>query len=131
MKKNKTINKIRKYLFDKEEIIFAYIYGSFLESNAYHDIDIGIYIDEKKVRVEDTFDYTLNIFAELSYYFGFPIDMKVINYGPLGFQKNVIRGKLLFSKDERLREEWVEEISLKYMEYYELSKQFMEEVLNG
>ncbi len=55
MKKGKIINKIKRYLLKKEEIVFAYIYGSFLEYKTYKDIDIGIFVDEEKVKEEHYF----------------------------------------------------------------------------
>ena len=48
----KSIEKtIVKYLRGKEEILFAYIFGSLARktSNRLSDIDIAIYIDDKKI----------------------------------------------------------------------------------
>ncbi len=123
------IIKIKKFLEKREEIIFAYLFGSYLEVENPEDIDIGVFVDEKKVR--DYFDYSLNLMGKLSFETGKHVDIHVINNAPLSFLKNVIQGKILFSKDEKLMEDFVEKVLREYNDYYELSKEFLREVLDG
>ncbi len=51
--------KIKKILLESQEIIFAYLYGSFLEREDYKDIDIAIFVDREKVK--DFFDYETSL----------------------------------------------------------------------
>jgi len=44
MNKQNIIAKIRNYLFQKSEIDFAYIFGSFTQKEYYNDIDIAVSI---------------------------------------------------------------------------------------
>ncbi len=127
--KDKTIKMIKDYLKRKKEIIFVYVFGSYLESENPRDIDIGIYVDEEKVK--DFFEYSLELMAKLSFKTGKHVDVQVLNSAPLSFLKNAIQGEVLFSRNEKFREEFVERILREYMDYYELSKEFLKEILNG
>ena len=50
IEKQKMVNKLKDFLSSKEEIILAYIYGSFItdEWHAHSDIDIGVYVSKEK-----------------------------------------------------------------------------------
>lgn len=125
------LENIKEILSHKDEIIFVYLFGSSLEVKNPNDIDIGIFLDEKKVSKEDTFDYSNRLSVELSYKFSKEIDVIVMNYAPLGLLKNIIQGEVLLSKNNKLKDKFIEKIVREYMDYYYYSKEFLKEVLNG
>lgn len=122
---------IKDILFSKDEIIFAYLFGSSIKADNPNDIDIGIFVDEKKVSAKDAFDYALRLSVELSYKFGKEIDVVIMNYAPLGLLKNIIQGKVLLSKNVKIKDEFIEKIIREYMDYYYYSKELLKEVLSG
>ena len=63
--KRKIISKVKKFLYERPETIYAYLHGSFLEGIFYRDIDIAIYIDYKKMTWDNKFDYCEQINIEL------------------------------------------------------------------
>lgn len=65
--KDKTISTIKSALLKHDEILFAYIYGSFVdpEMSCFRDIDVGIYVDEKIVPSRKMMDYSIEISFEL------------------------------------------------------------------
>ena len=66
---------------------------------------------------------------QLSRCVGLEVDVRVLNYSPLGFQFNVTKGKLLFTRDERFHQEFVERVWLEYMDFNFLSRQILREAL--
>lgn len=109
-----------------DEISFAYLHGSF-GVLPFRDIDIGAYciIPEDAV-----FDFELEISSELSTASGYPVDFKVINYAPIGFQFSVIdEGTLLFDRDNAVRLDFIEDVGLQYMDYFEFSKSYFRELI--
>ncbi len=94
--KNQIMEKITELLKEKNEVIFAYVYGSFL-SGGFRDIDIGIYPKEENLNFE------LDLETELEQTLGFPVDVRNLNSAPPSFRFNVIKGFLLVSKDEKTR----------------------------
>lgn len=110
--RNKIIKKVKKLLFMRKEIIFAYLFGSFLEDYSFRDIDIGIYVDRKIVKKNQTFEYQLNLSKELNIPSKYLMDIRVINDAPFSFLSSVFkRGKLLFSKIDVLLTDLIEKVS--------------------
>jgi len=128
--KENILEDIKSILSSKDDIIFVFLFGSYLEAKNPNDIDIGIFINEEKVSEQDSFDYALRLSVELSYKFSKEIDVIVMNYAPLGVVKNIIQGKLLFSKNDTLKDEFIERVTREYMDYYYYSKEFLMEVLS-
>ncbi|MBC8232462.1 nucleotidyltransferase domain-containing protein [bacterium] len=115
--KQKIITSIREKLLTCEEIVFAYLHGSFLDKGDFADVDIALFLDSAKVPKEDAISYELEKAVQLSRQVGLEIDVRVLNYAPLGFQFNVTKGRLLLTKDERLHQEFVECVWLEYMDF--------------
>ncbi|MHA1409859.1 MAG: nucleotidyltransferase domain-containing protein [Candidatus Odinarchaeia archaeon] len=97
---------LKNKLSSRDEIVFVYIHGSF-NTGIFRDIDIAVYVnrflDKKQV-----LDYELSLERELENTVNFPVDVRILNYSPLTFNFNVIKnGKLLFSKDEKIRVDFV------------------------
>jgi predicted nucleotidyltransferase len=120
--KQKLISALKRH----NEISFAYLHGSF-GVLPFRDIDIGAYcfIPEDAV-----FDFELEMSSELGTVSGYTVDFKVINYAPIGFQFSVINeGTLLFERDKAVRLSFLEDIGLKYMDYFEFSKSYFRELI--
>ncbi|MEE8377470.1 MAG: nucleotidyltransferase domain-containing protein [Candidatus Aminicenantaceae bacterium] len=128
LQKKKIFSRLKEILIERDEILFAYIHGSFLDNLPFHDIDVALYVDPKKVDSSQSFDYSLELSVELSQKLGKDIDIKVMNYAPVGFQHSVYKnGKLLFSREDSLRLDLLEKNSLDYISFYEFSVQFIRE----
>jgi len=126
---NIIIEKIKEILRKKKEILFAFLFGSSLKLENPNDIDIGVFVKEKDIDEESAFDYSLSLSSELSYELDRELDVSIMNYASLGLLKNIIQGELLFAQNQQFVEDYIERKSFEYMEYYELSKVFLRDVL--
>lgn len=127
--KRKIISKVKKFLYKRPETIYAYLHGSFLDEILYRDIDIAIYIDYKKIVLDNKFDYCEQINIELSKLTRIDIDIQILNDAPLGFYHSVIKnGELLFSKNDELRLDIIEKKIQEYIDFYEYSLQYLMEI---
>jgi len=97
------IETLRIALQNREEIIFAYLYGSFAEGLPFRDIDIAVYVKEEVVSRDEAFNYGLELSSliEAETKIG-PLDIRVINYAPAGLKYYVTRAHAFF---KRRREE--------------------------
>ncbi len=122
----KVKQKLKSALKKHDEILFTYLHGSF-GTFSFKDIDIGAYC----IIPEDTvFDFELEMSADMEIASGYPVDFKVINYAPIGFQFSVIHeGTLLFERDKAVRINFLEDIGLRYMDYFEFSKTYFKELI--
>lgn len=99
-KKHGLIAQIKEYLFTKDEIVFAYIHGSFIKSTSFRDIDLAIF-----VKNSTDFYFESDLSAELKSITSFEVEVRIINNAPVAFQMAVLRdGLLLFSRDEPLKQ---------------------------
>jgi len=113
-------------LQEEDKILFAYLHGSF-GVFPFRDIDIGAYCS---IPEDEVFDFELEMSSKLALLSGYPVDFKVINYAPIGFQFSVIdEGMLLFERDRALRLDFLENTGLKYMDYFEFSKSYFKELM--
>jgi uncharacterized protein len=104
---------VRSILASSEDIVFAYIYGSFARGEAVRDLDVALYTTEDK-----DFLFATDVAELLRKNTGFEVDVTVMNHAPVALQFAILRdGLLLFSKDEALRTALIEKASRQYWEY--------------
>lgn len=104
---------VRSLLAPSEDIVFAYIYGSFARGEPVRDLDVALYTTENK-----DFLFAIDVAALLRRNTGFEVDVSVMNHAPVALQFAILRdGLLLFSKDETLRTALIERVSRQYREY--------------
>lgn len=93
---------------------FAYVYGSVLESDRVHDVDVGVFFDETAIaRQMNTVDA---LSATLTAVVGVPVDVRVLNEAPVSFLYHVLRGRLVLCRDETFLTDLLEEIPRRYLD---------------
>jgi predicted nucleotidyltransferase len=129
--KTEFLQNLKELLLAKEEILFVFVYGSFLDSELLaHDVDVAVYIDADRIQDRDFFDYRMRISIDLTKETGREIDLRILNGAPLGFKHSVFKyGRLLFSKDEELMFEVIEKTALEYIDFYELSLDYLRDAI--
>ncbi len=137
--KNIIVDKLTRCLSEKQEILFAYLLGTFLTRADFKDIDVGIYLDPQKIPGIDTLGYELELAVEMEgrvkpgeiFKRYVPIDIKVINEAPVTFRYSVSRGKMLFSKDENAREEFLCRTWQEYFDFQYILETYYKEVIHA
>jgi len=112
--KARLIQRLTETLQGRNEIVFAYLYGSFVEGLPFRDIDVGVYIS--KVKEEESTLYSFDLAQILSKNLQMPIDVRVLNFASVSFLYHVIRGKLILERDEKTRLPLVERTIGRYLD---------------
>ncbi|MEW6374500.1 MAG: nucleotidyltransferase domain-containing protein [Thermodesulfobacteriota bacterium] len=112
--KKQLMRALEDALRDREEIVFAYLYGSFAEDLPSHDMDVGIFLSG--IKEEESTSYGLALSQELSEKVQVPVDVRVLNFAPVLFVYHVIRGNLIFDRSEEIRVHVIEETVQKYLD---------------
>ncbi len=112
--KERLIGALKVALGGREEIVFAYLYGSFVGTAPFHDVDLGVYV--KGIREEESTPYGLALSQELSEGIKIPIDVRVLNFASVLFLYHAIRGILVFERDEEVRVQVVQVTVRKYLD---------------
>jgi uncharacterized protein len=106
--------KLRVELAKVSWLRFAYVYGSVLESDRVHDVDVGVFLDDPIVAQQMNMMDTLSV--TLSAAVGFPVDIRVLNEVPLPFLYHVLRGRLLLCRDETFLTDMLEDVARRYLD---------------
>lgn len=133
--RNKKIKKIKKVLQKREEILFAYVFGSFLKDPMFRDIDIGVYLKEEEYKKEKgSFEYNFRLADEIEKEIGSApmVDIRILNGSSYTFLNNIFsRGKLLFYRDEKFLTDLIEDCSKKYIANAYFSHQSLKELISS
>ncbi|MEJ7614667.1 MAG: nucleotidyltransferase domain-containing protein [Candidatus Fervidibacter sacchari] len=121
------IESLRRELQKRLEIVFAYLLGSFAEGLPFRDIDIAVWVEG--VSREQALDYEAQVATDLTRIWGIEVDVRLLNFAPLGFRLNAVNGILLFSRDDEFRLNFIEQVSLAYMDFSWLARQMLKDAL--
>lgn len=129
--KKEMIEKIKGVLFQEKSIVFAFLFGSFLDQPSFRDIDIGIYV--KNIKKNEIFNYELELSKKLAEKCELSFDVfevKILNFSPNPFLNNIFsRGRLLFSKDEKFLTDMIENTSLDTIANEYIAQQSLRELI--
>jgi len=127
--KQRLSDRIAALLSKREDILFAYVYGSFLRG-AFRDIDIGVFLQGESRGTADPLRYEMTLEQELEDSAGVPIDVRVLNVAPLPFTYSVLQtGEVLVSRDEKARCDFVCRIYTYYHDFSYYRKRYRREAL--
>lgn len=101
-------------LASERSVTFAYLYGSFMESQPFHDIDVGIYLEN--VRADRVGATALDLAQRLSEKARIPVDVRILNVAPVSFLYHVLRGQLVFCRDDGVLAELMERTVSRYLD---------------
>ena len=127
--KNSLREKIAKSLEKREEVIFAYLYGSFLDGLPFHDIDVGVFLSG--VSPGQATDFSLELGSELGAGLKIPVDVRVLNFAPVTFSYHVIRGELIVEKNSDTRCDFVEKVVCRYLDLKPRIRRAMKEAFGS
>ncbi|WP_025270318.1 type VII toxin-antitoxin system MntA family adenylyltransferase antitoxin [Hippea sp. KM1] len=113
-KKEEIIGRIKDYLDKRKEVLFAYIFGSFVRSDEFSDIDIALYVDG-----DFSLRYEFEIEDDLEAMLKIPVDVRIINKAPVSFSYGVLKDGLLI-KDNDIRSDFQVMKFKEYMDYVHL-----------
>jgi hypothetical protein len=115
---------LQERLSQKPEIVFAYIHGSFEENLSFRDIDIALYLNNAAA-----FDFESDLSYELTRLAGYEVEVRIMNKAPVEFQMAVLqKGRVLFSRDEDKRADFIYDVGKRYKEYAHFRNIFMEAI---
>ncbi|RKD32260.1 type VII toxin-antitoxin system MntA family adenylyltransferase antitoxin [Thermohalobacter berrensis] len=120
------LEEIKKVLLSKENIVFAYVFGSYARNTMTEnsDIDIAIYQKDKEISTDDY----LSLKVELEDKTKKEVDLVILNEAdPLVKHEVFIDGIRLFSRDETLESNF----KVHTVFEYEDTKRFREKFYNN
>ena len=90
------IGQLETMLAARSDIEFALVFGSFLDQEAFRDIDLAIWTTVSADRRAD-----VELATSLSDQLGMPVDVRRVNEAPEPFLFHVLRGRQILVRDEQ------------------------------
>jgi predicted nucleotidyltransferase len=115
------VRRLAEELAKEHTIRFAYLYGSVLDSDTVHDVDVGLYLREPEDATSAA--TSIDLSNRLTAIVGMPVDVRVLNEAPLTFMYHVLRGRLLVYHDEECLTETLEDVARRYLDLAPLLRQ--------
>jgi predicted nucleotidyltransferase len=125
LKNEEIIELVRQNLSARQEIVFAYVFGSIVESDAFKDVDVGVYVDAS---VSDSFRYAFGLSLALERLLGYRVDVIVMNTAPDRMIYHVSRGKLILNRDDDTRADFICAAWKRYWDYAFLRDRYLNDV---
>jgi hypothetical protein len=121
--------RLQALLAARDEIDWAYVFGSFLDGPGYHDIDVGVYLRLPLPR-QQVFDYEMELSVGLTMTLHTQMDVHVLNDAPMGFQHAILQGEPLIVRDQDRLADFIERIGWEVMEFAHHAEDYLREVLS-
>ncbi|WP_027363339.1 nucleotidyltransferase domain-containing protein [Desulfotruncus alcoholivorax] len=128
--KQKITGLLEKELSKRNEIIFAYLHGSFILPVPCGDIDIAVYLQDSSV-VPGYWEYEAKLSMLLDRLVGLPVDILTLNCAPVTIRYHATCGKVLISKNEETRLTFLEATWREYFDYQPYLKAYYHDLLNS
>lgn len=123
-----------KKIFEKNRVVFAYLFGSQVKrkTGKLSDIDIAVFLDEK-IPCSKFFDIRLKLVGELGDFFKRnDIDVVILNEAPPLLSHRILKeGKVIFSKDRRKQIEYEVRAILRYLDWKPYLEKYTKEVFGS
>ncbi len=123
------IEILRNYFVNRNDIILAYVFGSYVDGNVgpMSDYDVAIYPTNNFLNKTRYY-----ISSELSKILGKPVDVVIFNRAPIELRFNIISHNiLLFAKDEYMRVEIEATTMSLYYDFLPYLKKQRSELIRG
>jgi len=116
-KREELLRRAGKYLETREEILFAYAHGSFVEAPYFRDLDIGVFLRQEDVKtIRYTYEIGLEDALEKILSVTFPLEVRLLNSASIAFRYRAIRGRLLVDRAPDLRADFCMRVISRYLD---------------
>jgi predicted nucleotidyltransferase len=120
--------ELQRRLEARPEIVFAYLYGSFVSGGPYRDVDVAVWVNPAREPDHGT-RYALDLGLALERGLGARVDVQVLNDAPLAFRYHAMDGRLLFTRDEEFLDELRARTWDEYFDFAPLARQYLRDAL--
>ncbi len=131
------VRSLRSVLASRSDVRFAYLHGSFAAGGPFRDVDVAVYLDDPHGEAPGLRAMELSAAAEAALSQELetsppPVDVRALNEAPLGFCYQALRGgRLLTSRDEAFRVEWVARVVGRYLDLKPLRERALKEAMEA
>lgn len=120
--RERLVARLDAVLGRRPEVLFALVFGSFLDQDAFRDIEIGIWVAESAGPHVD-----VELAVALSDELALPLDVRRLNDAPVPFLFHALRGRAIAVRDEQRLADLMERTAREYHDRAPLLRRATEE----
>jgi len=101
--RRKIIERIREVLESLDFVEYAIVYGGFVGSKYFRDIDIGIFVSKDKPSLDEELQYAFKVEEALrkKLKLQIPFDVRVLNNAPKEFVENILENHIVVKSNKK------------------------------
>jgi predicted nucleotidyltransferase len=107
------VEKLIGRLGNERTVAYAYLHGSFLDQQKFHDIDLAVSFEPGSASHPLKL---VELSESLTEAVGLPVDVRSLDEAPLAFRFHAFRGRLLLSRDDERLATTIEETTRRYLD---------------
>jgi uncharacterized protein len=123
------VQEIVPLLRAREEVIFAYLHGSFITKDAFRYVDLALYMTATSVLNMNLRRYEIDTGVDFTHHVQVPIDVRVLNDAPLAFRYHVVKGRLLFTRDDEFLDVFRVRTWDEYCDFAPFARRYLREAI--
>jgi uncharacterized protein len=123
------VQEIVPLLRAREEVLFAYLHGSFITGEVFRDVDLALYVTVKPGADATLRRYEIDIGVDFTSKMRTPIDVRVLNDAPLSFRYHVLKGRLLFTRDDEFLDLYRARTWDEYCDFAPFARRYLREAI--
>ena len=127
--KSRVRDQLATLLSAESRVAFACLYGSFAESQPFHDVDVGVYLRDDQLLGAVSLE--LDLAQRLSEAVKLPVDVRILNAAPVPFLYHVLKGQILVSREEERLASVMEDTIRRYLDIAPLLRHYTQEAFAG
>lgn len=116
---------LKENLQQRDEIVFAYVFGSSLESDRFRDIDVGVFLAPAAYKPDTSIDLELS--SRLEKELGCAVDVILMNRAPDHLIHQISKGELFLDRDVDLRVEFITSSWKRYFDLQPKRREYLKE----
>jgi uncharacterized protein len=125
--KNNIFDIIKDEVSSHSEVMFAYVFGSFVESDKYNDIDVAIYLQESDIT--DSRWYEIDFGLKLEKALGTKVDLVILNRAPDHLIHQISKGNLVLDRNEDKRLDFLLPAWKRYFDFKIKREEFIRQIV--
>lgn len=130
-KLNSTLNTLKQYFDSREDVLMAFVFGSFIKGREHEgsDVDIAIYLkpERNRLEIEEPVYYKSEdeIWGDLEHILKKEVDLIILNRAPVNICDMAVReGRQLVIKNRNIFLRYMVAVSSLAVEYREFVKSY-------
>lgn len=129
LSKEQIVLRLKEELQKRPEVLFVYLFGSFVEEEEFRDVDVALYVRKGSIP-DDGMWYSIRLSLDLERAIGYSVDVILMNSAPDHLIHRISKGRVLVDVDEDFRTDFITAAWKRYFDIQPKRLQALRDILS-